>query len=377
MKLDVASYYERIYHHKLQKLLERRNVPGAITSSLIALLRRFADGDSHGIPQGSWASDYLGNACVIYLDEYLRSKDLYFIRFVDDYRIFCNSEREGRLILKDCCGVLRPLGLNVQGSKTSIITVDRLDPELKPSTEQLLALRTEKIKVVIKRIEEASMGEDLVVESEEWEENLKDAALTDEDIKDFERLWTEAVDQEDLRIAILNFALAGLTAGASPTAEQYVLDHLDEYPHLASTTSRYLISLGWKSETADRLLTFIESRECIHEWQQMWLLQYFRGADLPIESFKTRLWGILKDPARHPLVRSMIAEVIAMRGTDADGEEISRLFTAESNPHMRRSLLLGYRLLPASERNYAVSYLLPNDWYLKLVGRLVKSQATL
>ncbi|MBA7704275.1 hypothetical protein ES703_113077 [subsurface metagenome] len=34
VKLDVANYYERIDQHKLQQLLEKRGVPGVITSSL-------------------------------------------------------------------------------------------------------------------------------------------------------------------------------------------------------------------------------------------------------------------------------------------------------------------------------------------------------
>ena len=60
LRLDIANYYERIYHHKLQQLLERRKVPGTVTSALCKLLRKFSSGDSHGIPQGFWASDYIG-----------------------------------------------------------------------------------------------------------------------------------------------------------------------------------------------------------------------------------------------------------------------------------------------------------------------------
>ena len=83
----------------------------------------------------------------------------------------------------------------------------------------------------------------------------------------------------------------------------------------------------------------------------------------------------MSDASYHPLVRSAATELVASFGNDSDGEDIRRLFTDETNPRLRRSLLLGYRLLPKTERNYAIAYLPPNDWILKLVGRLVKADA--
>ena len=55
------------------------------------------------------------------------------------------------------------------------------------------------------------------------------------------------------------------------------------------------------------------------------------------------------------------------------GEYIKQLFTNESDRRVRRSLLLGYCLLSQMERNYAISYLPPDEWNLKLVGKMVKS----
>ena len=375
IKLDIANYYERIYHHKLQQLLEIRGVPGAVTSVVCALLRKFANGDSHGILQGLWPSDYLGNIYLLYLDEFLKARDIYAIRYVDDYRILCNSEREAHLILKEICRVLRGIGLNLQPVKTSVVTVDKLNPDLKPLTEQFLDLRTRKVKVIVRYLELASMGEEVIAEEMEEleEENQQASPLTDDDIREFERLWTEAVDQEDSRSSILSFALSGLTAGESSTAEQYVLDKLEEFPNLASVCSRYLVALGFKPETADRILNFIESGDCIHESQQMWLLQYFRSPDAVLDPYKPRLKVLLSDSNRHPLVRSIIAEILSFKGTTSDGEYIKELFTNESDPRVRRSLLLGYSLLSNVERNYAISYLPPSEWILRLVGRMVKS----
>ena len=106
LRLDIANYYERIYHHKLQQLLDTREVPAVVTAALCKLLRKFTNGDSYGIPQGLWASDYLGNAYLLYLDAFLLGKDVYAVRYVDDYRIFTDSLRDAKLILKECGQVL-------------------------------------------------------------------------------------------------------------------------------------------------------------------------------------------------------------------------------------------------------------------------------
>ena len=375
IKLDIANYYERIYHHKLQQLLEVHGVPGPVNSAVSTLLRKFTNGDSHGIPQGLWPSDYLGNIYLLYLDEFLKSRNIYAIRYVDDYRIMCSSEREALQILKECCTVLRGIGLNPQPLKTSVVTVDKLNPDLKPLTEQFLDLRTRKVQVVVRYLELASMGAEIIAEEmEELEEEQQQASpLTDDDIREFERLWTETIDQEDSRSSILSFALSGLTAGESSTAEQYVLDKLGEFPNLAPASSKYLAALGFKPETAERILTFIESGDCIHESQQMWLLQYFRSPDVVLDNYKSRLKALLSDSNRHPLVRSVIAEILASKGAASDGEYIKQLFTNESDRRVRRSLLIGYRLLSPMERNYAISYLPPDEWNLKLVGSMVKS----
>ena len=350
--------------------MDLRGVPGEISTALCTLLRKFASGDSHGIPQGLWASDYLGKIYLLYLDEYLSSQGIYAIRYVDDYRIFCSSEHQARLIRKECVGVIRDIGLNVQPYKTSIVSVDRLNPELKPITERFLDLRRGTI--FLRRLDTGYIdGNDL------WEEEHRRSPVTGANVRDFEKLWTEAIDQEDKRASILAFALSGLGEAESPTAEGYILDNLGAFPNLASAFSKYLIALGFKDNTAGKILDFIESGECIHEWQGMWLLEYFRRTGDGTKCYSSRLKAILNDSNQHPLVRALISEVLAVGGSEIDGEDIKRLFREETDPRVRRYLLLGFRLLPAAERNYAISYLSPNDWALKLVGKFVKSKGRL
>ena len=49
-------------------------------------------------------------------------------------------------------------------------------------------------------------------------------------------------------------------------------------------------------------------------------VRYFRRATDDIEPFKGRLMSLLDDSNQHPLVRCLLSEVIAYKGTDSDGE---------------------------------------------------------
>ena len=109
----------------------------------------------------------------------------------------------------------------------------------------------------------------------------------------------------------------------------------------------------------------------------MWLLEYFRRTMESIDPFKHRLKTLLNDVQTHPLVRALTAEIIAYKGVDADGEDMKRLFGNETDPRLRRYLLLGFRLLPVAERNYDISYLPANDWALRQVGKLIRSDVKL
>lgn len=378
VKLDVANYYERIDHHKLQQLLEKRGVPGVITSTLCGLLRKFSlsEGRSYGIPQGLWPSDYIGNIYLLDLDEFLRDRGLLALRYVDDYRIFCNSDLEGRLILKECCGILSELGLNAQPSKSGVVEVGSLDPELKPIMQQFITLKKTQQKILVRYLDTDYSGDTVVVgEEEELYEEEKEAALSEFDIQAFEELWTEIVDQEVKRSSILRFALAGLSRGGSSSAKEYVLSSLGDFPQIVPATVKYLLSLGYERNTGEKLLSFLESPENIYEWQEMWILYYFQAKEAFLDGdMKRRLIAILEDYRKHPLVRAAVAEIIAIHGIGSDGAAIKRSLRNEANPRVRRTLLLGYRLLPKTERNYAISYLPPTDWILGLVGELVKSE---
>lgn len=92
---DIAAFYERLYHHVLENLLRGLGTPAETVGRLMRLLRRMRRGNSYGIPQGLWPSDYIGNLYLDSVDKFLVRLGFDYCRFVDDIRIGVDSIAEG------------------------------------------------------------------------------------------------------------------------------------------------------------------------------------------------------------------------------------------------------------------------------------------
>ena len=141
-KADIASYFEnidlRLLMEQIRGLLKQRE------EKTLQLLFRVLEGWrrttsaglplDRGIPQGNEVSSFLGNLYLIPLDDALvdfcRSRDAKWFRYVDDVKVFTRRAEDAREAVFVVNDALRALHLNLQGSKTRILTGDALRDEL-------------------------------------------------------------------------------------------------------------------------------------------------------------------------------------------------------------------------------------------------------
>jgi hypothetical protein len=153
-KTDIASYFEnidlRILETQLRNLLPNE---GEIIELLMRILESWTRDTSlgapigRGIPQGNNISSFLGNIYLLALDKSLVSfckrKDAIWYRYVDDVEVYSKNEETSRDVVYEINESLRKLYLNLQGSKTEILSGNKLEIYLNDTQSQIIDIAWE------------------------------------------------------------------------------------------------------------------------------------------------------------------------------------------------------------------------------------------
>lgn len=119
---DVADCYGRIGHHKLENALLLLDAPKQTRSVIMEYLSHNTATRSSGLPVGGPASRILAELALINPDAFLRGEGISFLRFADDYHLFCKSKQDAYRSLLSISRALENEGLTLQKSKTRILT---------------------------------------------------------------------------------------------------------------------------------------------------------------------------------------------------------------------------------------------------------------
>ncbi|CAN7479907.1 RNA-directed DNA polymerase [Bosea sp. LjRoot237] len=132
---DLSNFFENISRAQLIAELERAisdiqatgpeklQIRNAI-ATLDALLGQWTFNGSHGLPQNRDASSFLSNILLSSVDRKMAELGHDYYRYVDDIRIIADSELHARRALQDLIRQLRTVGLNINASKTEILSPD-------------------------------------------------------------------------------------------------------------------------------------------------------------------------------------------------------------------------------------------------------------
>jgi len=118
---DISNFYDRLNLHKLENILREKGCEKSIVDKINDILIRWSNQQSFGIPVGSDASRLLAEAMLVNADKELSSHRIKFIRYVDDYRIFCSSHERAYEAMQLLDRALRREGLFLNSGKTKLI----------------------------------------------------------------------------------------------------------------------------------------------------------------------------------------------------------------------------------------------------------------
>jgi hypothetical protein len=354
---DIADFYPRIYQHRLENVIEASARYSRGEEVARVLVRKFLSNiggkNSYGIPIGPFASRVLAEGVLIDVDAALLSDGADFIRWVDDYTIFCKTETEAqRLIFRLSEHLFRNHGLTLSAIKTKILLKEDFQKRFLQDPEQEVDDDLSTLIAFSSRFD-PYLEEEIELTPEEMEEleqlnfqNILETALADRELVDYERLK-----------AVLNHR--SLLERLSPKSRSQIatvllanMEHL--YP-IADAIGQFFQTFSGGPRSIQQKIArgLLRSIKSVHgkwppDYHMVWVLNVFASsAD----------WGgageILRIFNTHPsdVVRRFAALALYANGSRADAVAL-RSGYANSSPLTGLAILLASRKQGNDERRH-------------------------
>jgi hypothetical protein len=151
---DVADFYNQVSHHRVNNVLESAGIASQRAKNVETFLSNLAASQSRGLPVGPSASIVLAEASLDDVDKFLMSRGRTFTRYVDDFRIFCVSDREAMEAIHGLWEYLHTAHrLVLTPSKTKLYSLQQfIDRELVDPAEEEERGKVSKLKSLIKEV---------------------------------------------------------------------------------------------------------------------------------------------------------------------------------------------------------------------------------
>ena len=355
---DIADFYPRINQHRLENVIETSattqrgvDVARVLVKKLIAnLMGR----NSYGIPVGPYASRVLGEATLIDVDAHLQSKGVDYVRWVDDYNIFCRSEFLAQSTLFELGEWLYTNhGLTLQASKTKILPVSRYTSEIISTPEENLTDRDRIVSFLRESTGELGYDDDDDEDDEELDEEVVDRLLEIMRGHDLRGMLEDSIsDQTLVDYEMVRYVLTRLPRmpGANERFKEDILDIVMENADLLYPASEYIaqyvlslrnITAAERRSIAKKLLRPLRRKiNPPPAYYAMWILYVFSTS---------KEWGCANDIAsiyqdsNSEVIKRYAALAIAVGGARAQALVIKDDFPNASS-------LLRLAILSASNR---------------------------
>jgi len=237
---DIADFFPRLYTHRIDNALDSALGIGHMhAKALKDLIAHWAGSYSYGIPVGSAASRLIAEVTIADIDQLLLSEGVTYIRYSDDFRIFCPSEAEAYKYLTLMARLLLDNhGLTLQQNKTKIISVDVFKKiYLKENEKRELETLSERFYNLL-----AAMG------IQDTYEQIKYDSLPPQyqkaiDELNLENILHEQINEEEPDLSLLKFLLRRLGQIGDTDAVDLIFDNFNKFVPVIRETIEYLLKL--------------------------------------------------------------------------------------------------------------------------------------
>lgn len=354
---DIADFFPRLYQHRLENIIQ--TVASNRRSEEVArvLIKKFipnvCDGTSYGIPVGPYASRNLAEALLIDVDDALESRKFDFVRWVDDFAVFCKSDAEAQHALFFLGQWLfEKHGLTLQGAKTKIVPVDRFIEQHLQTHEGRLEERADILRDLWGRI---SPYED------EEDEELSEEELEELEAVNFQQMLAESLEDIDsVDYEMISFLLGRLTRIDEfrdewrETLVDQVLDNIEHLYPISDSLARFFrsfedIEKRERKRIATALLRpILKNKVPPPDYYVMWVMSVFMSSEDWNNADK--LLKIFSE-THSEVVKRYSALALEKNGSRAQALALKDHFD-HASPMLKLALLRATRLLGSDERKF-------------------------
>ncbi len=348
---DIADFYSRIYHHRLDNALQASTTRASHRKSIMHLLSGWNGTETFGIPIGNAPSRLLAEITLSDVDEALLANGIDFVRYNDDYRLFASSYTEAYRYVAFLADILfRNHGLSLQPQKTSILPVDqfRLRFLTTPLDREINSLHD--------RFEE--LADDLGLSN--WYEPIEYDDLDDDqreaiDMLNLAELFREEMDRaQEPDLAVIRFVLRRLAQLGDDSVLGIIFDNIEDLLPAFPDIIRYLASLRFiateqRHSIGERILDLL-ANSILSElvYHRMWALDLFtHSREWDNEDRFPAMYASEADPS---IRRKLILTMGRSNHRHWFQSQWRRLFDHAHWP--RRALIAGASCMPADARRH-------------------------
>jgi len=344
---DIAGFYNNIELSLLYSDLNSIGVDQSVLTLLRTCLDRWSKPRGRGIPQGYTASDFLAKVYMNPIDLGLRNSGFDHLRYVDDIRIFCRSGLQAKQALLFLIDLLRNRGLNLQTSKTEILSVEKARGKI-DGVDPLIESIQEELK---EEIREYYGGNYATVEEME---NLFEDNPDSPPPEVLERAFSESfsltsVSQFDA--TLFHYLLTRLGKTKSSVAKDYCIIIIRERPEETEYALRYLAAIGTSQEEDRAILKYIGSPDAIYDYQIYQILRWF----FELKAFPSKLVDLCRnfafDKNRDPWVRSYAIAILGQKGDPSDLDKLEAAYNSAISDVEKADIVKALARVEVGRRN--------------------------
>ncbi|SDU12314.1 Reverse transcriptase (RNA-dependent DNA polymerase) [Polaribacter sp. Hel1_33_78] len=350
LKSDISSYFDKIYQHNIGNLLYSSGADSKAVSFLERFMLLLRENDSHGIVQGVFPSDLLGNFALCDIDAQHSLEGLEFSRYVDDIYIFFDSLNNAKIHKVRLGNWLRKDGLTLNESKTRIFEVNELQHE---ESELDKLFENAKSEIIDRTIEiDVNYGLDSLI----WD---LETNTTYEEKYDEEDLKLEATKklfnsrkEFSNKFKIEKYCLSIFTTVNCDYAIEQVLKNFADEPSLAQTYFGYLRKMIVSNRiTHSDIESLLKKPNLIFDYQKKWVYSLILYLDNVNPEILNIAMKDLKSNEKNISLRALCAIIIGKHGTSAFRRILKTHYQSENSEYVKSAILYASQYFSTQNRD--------------------------